>query len=111
MKVVINRCFGVFGVSDKGFERLIELGMTVTEYADVGHKNPEADIVKSNSTGAIFGGPYHFLKCLVDLRTDLRLVQMVEELGGEASGDFAELAVVEVPDGAEHIAEKHRTWS
>jgi hypothetical protein len=53
-------------------------------------------------------------------RTDLELIQTVEELGLEASGSFSSLAVVEIPDdtdwllvsnaGIEHIAEKHRTW-
>ena len=53
-------------------------------------------------------------------RHDPALVQAVEELGNNANGAHAELAVVEIPDGIdyiieeydgiEHIAEKHRTW-
>lgn len=53
-------------------------------------------------------------------RSELALVQTVEELGLEASGNFSSLAIVEIPDevewmvvnnsGIEHIAEKHRTW-
>lgn len=36
---------------------------------------------------------------------------VVEQLGSErASGLFASLKVVEIPDGVEWIAEKHRTW-
>jgi len=48
------------------------------------------------------------------------LVTCVEILGEQASGDLAELKVVEIPDGVEWIieedlgiewvAEKHRTW-
>ena len=51
---------------------------------------------------------------------DPALVQAVEELGAEASGRCADLAIVEIPDGVawqieeyhgyEHVAEKHRTW-
>jgi len=55
-------------------------------------------------------------------RDDPYLAQVVRELGPElASGRYAELKVVEIPadvdweieeyDGAEWIAEKHRTWS
>jgi hypothetical protein len=54
-------------------------------------------------------------------RDDARLVEVVETLGEKAWGRHAELKVVEVPDGvewsvheydgAEWIAEKHRTWS
>jgi hypothetical protein len=32
MKVVINKEIGGFGLSNKAFERLIELGMTLTSY-------------------------------------------------------------------------------
>jgi len=48
------------------------------------------------------------------------LVDVVETLGAEADGQYAELAVVEIPDGIsyeiaeydgiEHIAETHRSW-
>jgi len=54
-------------------------------------------------------------------RDDPVLVQVVRELGHEASGRHAELKIVEIPadvewqieeyDGQEWVAEKHRTWS
>jgi hypothetical protein len=53
-------------------------------------------------------------------RTDPALIAVVEELGYEASGGFADLKVVEIPDdvtwqieeydGSEWVAEVHRTW-
>jgi hypothetical protein len=53
-------------------------------------------------------------------RSDPMIVQVVEELGDKANGPHAKLKVVEIPDdveweieeydGAEWIAEKHRTW-
>lgn len=53
-------------------------------------------------------------------RAEIELIQTVEELGLESSGQFSSLAVVEIPDdidwilvnnsGKEHIAEKHRIW-
>jgi len=54
-------------------------------------------------------------------RDDQRLVQVVEELRGEANGHCAELKVVTIPDdvqwvivkkdGSEQVSEQHRTWS
>ena len=55
-----------------------------------------------------------------DDRTDLNLIEVVEELGDEADGDCAELKVIEIPDGTEWeideydgtetVDEKHRPW-
>ena len=54
-------------------------------------------------------------------RNDPTLIEVVEELGEEASGRCAKLRIVEIPDnadweideydGMEHVAEKHRSWS
>jgi len=54
-------------------------------------------------------------------RNDDLLIRLVEEMGQEAGGRFASLKIVEIPDGvdwqieeydgAEWVAEKHRTWS
>lgn len=53
-------------------------------------------------------------------RTDPLLVQVVEELGDEASGYLSELKIVEIPDdiewsiddydGMERVEEAHRSW-
>lgn len=53
-------------------------------------------------------------------RDDPVLVEVVRELGDKADGEYASLEIVEIPDdvkwtieeydGAEHVAEQHRTW-
>ena len=53
-------------------------------------------------------------------RNDLALIQVIEELGIKAFGNYSNLKIIEIPDdvkweiheydGYEHIAEKHRTW-
>ena len=57
-------------------------------------------------------------------RNDEKLIEVIEELGSEAaSGEHAELHIVEIPDGVdwviecndefghEWVAERHRTWT
>ncbi len=56
-----------------------------------------------------------------DNRTDPLLIQVIEELGEDASGSCAELEVIEIPDGVQYeieeydgmesIHETHRSWS
>lgn len=55
-----------------------------------------------------------------DDRSNQRLIQCIEALGEKASGEYAKLHIVEIPDdvefeieeydGFELVAEKHRTW-
>ena len=94
MKIVINRCYGGFGLSQQAELLLADL------------KGPHMDDID----------PFYF----DDNRDDHDLVAVVEELGEAANGQFSNLKVVEIPDGVqytiedydgvEHIAEVHRTW-
>lgn len=53
-------------------------------------------------------------------RNDPKLIKVIEKLGKDANGKFANLKVIEIPDdvdwvveeydGNEWIAEKHRVW-
>ena len=92
MKIVINKCFGGFCLSEAAYEYL----------------------------GLEWDG-YGFKYSDYDERTDPKLVECVENLGEDAaSGIFAELRVVEIPDGIEYeisnydgletIHETHRSW-
>lgn len=93
MKIVINQCFGGFGISPEGMKRFFELKGI-----------PENDEFS-----------YYDI-----LRNDPHLIQIVEELGEKANGRYAELEIFEIPDdvdwyvegydGMEWISEKHRIW-
>ena len=92
-KIVINTCYGGFGLSESSLE----------DYKK-----------RKNITDENF---YHW-----DIPRDCPdLVAMVEEGGTDVDGIYSELKVVDVPDdanwyieeydGMEHVAERHRTWS
>lgn len=118
MKIVINKDYGGFELSTQAFERLIELGMTVTTF-EKGHvKNSTADIIKHPSE---IYGDYSFVKDKDEIRSNPLVVQVVEELKERANGRHAKLGIVEIPDGVvwsieeydgvEWVSENHRTWS
>lgn len=79
-KVVINSCYGGFSLSKKAMERLEELGVKDEYYEE-----------NKNNSATFDDMWYPSIK-----RSDPRLVQVVEELGDEASGACAKLEVVEV---------------
>jgi hypothetical protein len=116
MKVVINRCFGGFGLSHEA----------VMKYAAISG----LEIIAVESTLAPTLIPYHYYigsvndenywsEYSID-RSDPNLVKIVEQMGASASSRMADLSVVEIPDdvqwhiseydGIEHVAENHRTW-
>lgn len=142
MKVVINRCFGGFGLSALAEDELIgkcshiELVEPIEYYGGPGSKYYEVNKeclspdrwresyerdLRGEGLARFYDG-----KVISDNHRDeanrscSALVGVVERLGAAASGKFAHLKVVEVPDGVEfeiseydgieHIAEAHRTW-
>lgn len=149
MKVVISRCYGGFGLSNEALDRLHELGFEgiatpIDEYFpekkdptewDIAHgKNATLEAnAEYRKTGKFPEGHYFSMLLSKDFkfvlyagrmedkqRSDPRLVAIVEELGERANSEFANLVVVEIPDGVdyvikeydgfEHVAEDHRTW-
>lgn len=113
-RVVINKCFGGFGLSHEAFLRLRELGQKdALEEPDYG------EFWSDNSGPRREQGFDTFCRDIP--RDDPLLLQVVKELGSAAGGRFAALEVVDIPDGvewaveeydgSEWVAEKHRTWA
>jgi hypothetical protein len=101
VKIVVNRCFGGFGISIECRSLATKLGCSHMDYDD--EEYPQY------AHG--FDNP----------RTCMGLVRAIEILGSEkASGKLARLEVVEIPDdidyeisdydGIETIHEKHHSW-
>ena len=118
MKIVLNKCYGGFGLSDKAHDRLIELGVKYYEsFDDLPKNNKELYVVKRASYGF---GKYYSNFSDTNNRSNELLIQVVEELGEEASGRFGELEIIEIPDdviweiddydGIETLHEIHRSW-
>jgi hypothetical protein len=91
-RIVINDCYGGFSLSDAALLKYKEMAGITDEFYS--REIPRND-------------PY--------------LVKIVKEMGSLANGSCANLKIVEVPgdvdwivqeyDGAEWVAERHRTWS
>ena len=101
MKIVINKCFGGFGVTEAVFK---ELGKNWTGY---GYLCNEYFNIDSDDYNAYRAHP--------------DLIRAIEIVGIEAStGELAELEILEIPDdvdwyideydGNESIHERHRSW-
>lgn len=94
MKVVINNCFGGFGLSDEAEAWLYKRGLDVNDFGTFTNENK--------------------------LRTQPLLVECVETLGKDVNTSYSELKIIEIPDdvdwgiseydGIESIHEVHRVW-
>jgi len=131
-KVVINRRYGGFSLSEAGIRKYFEiLGQPVWVEKDV-VLNTYWKVPPDQRQERTVGGAWYEMSiddrwdrevfCDRGLdRDDPILVRVVEELGEKANGRFAELKVIEIPDdvewtideydGMEWVAEVHRTWS
>lgn len=125
-KVVINKCYGGFGLSKKAImilaERGVIEGVPVERCYNLPLKEAMEEFKKDEGfmdyvlvSGKVFSCGRDDIE-----RDNPEMVKVVEELGVEANGHNAELRIVEIPDevkwvideydGVEWIAEEHRTW-
>ena len=140
MKIVINRCYGGFGLSLEAVKLycekmnisiyMVEMKLrkdwtfdepTEWKYLDINKYNSlflNFTTKPLNEDGTMVEGSY-FSIYNID-RTDPILIDVVEELGEKSWDGTSELEVVEIPDGIgyyindydgfESIHESHRSW-
>ena len=112
-KIVINTCYGGFGLSDKAIHRFAELsGINLYKKGDGYFSNYYTDPEFSDDS--------YFSSSDIE-RNSTILIQVIEELKDEANDRCANLKIVEIPDdvdwtieeydGLEWVSEVHRTWS
>lgn len=126
-KIVLNRCYGGFGLSPVAQKRYLELSgkgcyfYKQTKYDHLGEGDEYVRISIKDAESGMF--VYTLTKDLGKTinklpdddtywydgnleRTDPILVQVIEELGKKANDKFSELEVVNVPDDVSwHISE------
>ncbi len=135
MEIVINKCYGGFGVSPQALLALVKRGsnaqksMTLNEYTgghnDFYHMGKRVAIEEYEFDSWMPSVLYrddivYMLEDGDDMRKDPDLISVIRELGVAANGRSAKLKIVEVPDGTryeieeydgvEWIAEVHQTW-
>lgn len=140
MKVILNKCYGGFGISPMAYKLYAEKkGIELYPYVEdnsnysskgetIYHKVDWTDkrinrilivhyftkdlgesIIENKNNKSEFNEIYKNYSLYIkgNYRTDPVLVEVVEELRGKANGNFADLVVVEIPDGMEYTIDEY----
>jgi hypothetical protein len=108
-KIVYNACYGGFGLSEKAIMRYAELkgiklhkskiNSLLTMYYTVSEEEYNRirteDVLRNDYTHS---NQLFFSDTAIE-RDDPILVQVVEELGAEANGNYSNLEIIELPAG------------
>lgn len=119
MKIVINRCYGGFGLSQEAYKKLIERGVPTHKFSETTKYTGDPKVIYMDYKPNEYWSSYFHDD---ENRTDPDLIAVIEALGSkEASGQYAELKIVEIPDnigyeitycnGIERVEEVHNSWS
>ena len=138
MEVVVNKCYGGFGLSLKAIKRYLELkGKECYFYKQTkySYDNCEDEFQLINDSDKQISNIWVSTKNLGDItndidetffsiydieRTDPDLIKVIEELGMDVNDSYSKLVIVEIPndvswyiregDGYETVEEQHRSW-
>ena len=132
MKVIINVCYGGFGLSSEAVKRAAQEGAKCVSAIPVdqwfGDEWPDKidEFTKDLGDGyscrdTSWGEDILYRKGMIytikdtfdnknEIRSDPVLVRIVEEMGEAASGYLGELKVVEIPDGTDFVISEYDGW-
>lgn len=119
MKVILNKCYGGFGVSQEAYELYAKKkGIEIFSYK-LECRNDKPIYRKTDMGSSIFtitftkdfgdcvelsddNSEKYILELCSNHREDPVLIEVVEELGDRANSPFSKLVVVDIPDGMEY---------
>lgn len=130
IKVVINRCYGGFGLSNKALLELIKKNSEYIEKTQCNNDNKFIDYNDEYKQHKFMNILYKdnisyylnlYKKYSKDFRTNKDLIEIIEFLGEkESSSRYANLKIIEIPDevnweieeydGYEKVTEIHKLW-
>lgn len=131
-KIVYNDCYGGFSLSHEAVLRYaeikgIQLWLEEEESPFVGQKSYTYWLVDENGRGGVLSDEDFYGAGITERvrsnvlhdqltlssglrdvdRTDPALIQVVEEMGAAANGEFASLAVAEIPTGSSYRIDEY----
>lgn len=126
MKVILNKCYGGFGISPEGYKLYCQKKNIPCYFYEavplkdnrIGYKKIKTpdhlDYCLTEDFGDSFeskaGENSEFKKMLYldsEYREDPVLIEVVEELGEKANGRYANLVVVDIPDGLDYVIDDY----
>jgi hypothetical protein len=129
MKIVINKCYGGFGLSHEAIMRYGEIkGISIYPIVEIRELKSFKDrdrkyklydpdtygeepfIIYYTTAPLNSDGTYSAENWISEYdfeRNDPALIQTIEELGEKANGSCAKLKIVEIPDGVDYEIEEY----
>jgi hypothetical protein len=122
MKVILNKCYGGFSVSNEAYMKYAEKsGIKLYCYGPAEKPNVYTKIDSSDMDvwytffKKDFGDIVRvddvewneYLRLDRESRTDPILIEVVEELGEKANTNFSHLVVVDIPDGLDYVIDEY----
>ena len=131
MKVVINHCYGGFGLSPKALKAWAKLKGRECHFYEGGLSKPYTPVAEGKEEDALLNIAFdvrlpfkavkqgrndefnkwyseHSISSHDIERNDPDLIRVIEELGqDEASNRFSNLVIVEIPDGIEYTIQEY----